>query len=128
MMDASETRPKRERIFVSDNVKDRDEWNPMSQETGEQFSAIRVARLCDNPAEGPFRFRLGDRVGWRHHDGAADEEVRGTITDGTCIYAVNGGFRQLPIYIVTCDNGQKITAAEMTLVLVRSVTSKGPRY
>ena len=79
---------------------------------------IRVARLGDDPP-APFRFRVGDRVAWKHYDGTAHEDVRGTITDGTCIYARNGGSRLPPIYVVTCDDGRKVTAAEMTLRLVR---------
>jgi hypothetical protein len=56
------------------------------------------------------------------------EQFQGTITDGTCIYPVNSGFRQPPIYVATCDNGQKITATDMTLMLVPSPISEGPRY
>jgi hypothetical protein len=94
---------------------------------GSESSTIHVARLRDEP-EAPFRFRLGDRVTWKHYDGTADREVQGIITDGTCIYTVNGGSRLPPIYVVTCGNGQKITAAEMTLMLVRLLVSEVPRF
>jgi len=86
---------------------------------------IRIAKLRDRP-DAPFRFRLGDRVAWKHHDGTAGDDVRGTITDGTCLYTVNGGTRLPPVYVVTCDDGQKITAAEMSLMLVRLPISDRP--
>jgi hypothetical protein len=79
--------------------------------------ATRVGRLCDDP-EAPFRFRLGDRVAWKRHDGTPDREVQGTIADGTCIYAMDDSTYQPPIYVVKCDNGQEFSAAEMTLMLV----------
>jgi hypothetical protein len=78
----------------------------------------RVGRLGTDP-QAPFRFRRGDKVAWKRPDGTADTEVQGRITDGTCIFTVSGGVRQPPIYVVMCENGQKITAAETTLVLVR---------
>ena len=86
---------------------------------------MRVARLGDDP-EAPFRFRVGDKVAWKRRDGMADEEVQGTIVDGTCIYTADGGSRQPPIYVVACRDGEKFTAAEMTLMLVRLPLSEGP--
>jgi hypothetical protein len=87
--------------------------------------AIRIGRLGDDP-EAPFRFRTGDRVAWKCHDGTADEDVQGTITDGTCIYTAGGGPHQPPIYVVKRDDGQEFSAAEMTLMVVPSPVSKGP--
>lgn len=89
-------------------------------------SGTRIARLGDDP-EAPFRFRLGDRVAWKRDDGTADAEARGIIADGTCIYSVDGGPYQPPIYVVRWNNGQVFSAAEMTLMLVRPLVSEGPR-
>lgn len=89
----------------------------------DKAEAIRVARLRKHPVHGPFRFRFGDRVAWKRYNDTADEEVRGTIIEGTCVYALDGGARQQPIYVVACDNGRKVTAAEMTLMLVRPPAS-----
>jgi len=87
---------------------------------------LQIARLHDK-TDAPFRFRLGDRVAWKYRDGTASREVQGTITDGTCIYDVNGGARLPPIYVVTWDDGEKVTAAEMSLTLVRPPISDCPR-
>jgi len=57
---------------------------------------IQIARL-HNMTNAPLRFRLGDRVVWKHRDDAASRDVQGTIMDGTCIYNVNGGPRLPPI-------------------------------
>ena len=86
---------------------------------------IRVGRL-GHDREAPFRFRRGDRVAWKRYDGTADREAQGIIMDGTCIYMVNGGSRQPPIYVVACENGEKFTAAEMTLMLVPLSIAEGP--
>jgi hypothetical protein len=87
--------------------------------------AIRVGKLSDDP-EAPFRFRLGERVVSKRHDGSADKNAEGTITDGMCIYTVDTGQHrqhQPALYVVKCDNGKEFSAAETTLMLVPSPVS-----
>ena len=86
---------------------------------------IRIGRLGQD-ADAPFRFRLGDRVAWKRYDDITDSEAHGIIVDGTCLYAAETGARQLPFYVVARRNGEKFTAAEMTLVLVQWPTFEAP--
>jgi hypothetical protein len=100
--------------------------SPLQGASDAHVVTVRVGRL-GHDAEAPFRFRLGDRVAWKRYDDGTDCDAHGIIVDGTCLYMPESGTRQPPIYVVACKNGEKFTAAEMTLVLVRFPISEAPR-
>ena len=76
---------------------------------------MKIAHLGDGDAYAPFRFRIGDEVALRRHDGTPDPEMHGTVVGGTCEYQEGGGAYS-DLYEIKRRDGTAFTARALDLV------------